>query len=171
MGSVIISGMGLALIFLLFCSVILLLVWQEWHRKTSTPSTGVVRNVWQGSERRVATRYAVPLLVSYRLPNGHAKRHGLKTQNVSATGMCLLMLEKLRPGTTVEFIIALPEPARPGEVRGQGTIVWTRRVPSRSLLRAQCFLAGIKFVELSPPGSQAIVASLEQATTRPQPAS
>ena len=92
----------------------------------------------EGTERlRSAVRF--PLTLSVQLVAGEKLYHAV-TNNISANGVLLQLSELLKPGTSVDFLIEIPEgviaPDESAAVHCSGRVVRSYGVPSRTYAAA-----------------------------------
>lgn len=120
---------------------------------------GRLRRLWVKRERRRCPRYRVDFPIRYQRPPAEWV-HQATTWDLSSTGVGLILLERLEPGTTLSMEVTLPK--RPTPVSLLGRVVWIREVPARSknLSNSRLFFAGIQFYSMDLQLEAALNATL-----------
>lgn len=155
-------SVGFALVVLL-CGLLLLLLWEERRRAAAQPAAATLAGWWKGRrERRRCPRLRLALSVRYDVlaangsgtdPQGEAV-----SDNVSDSGICLRLYERLTPPARLKLAIQLPRGAEP--IRGVGEVRWTCEEKPTDGRRT--FLAGIHFLQISPTDHERLAAVLKQ---------
>ena len=109
---------------------------------------GRLRKLWVRNERRIAPRYRLDWEVRYRRPE-KAPDQKAKTRDVSQTGACLIVEERLSPGSALELEFVLPNQSQP--IWFLGEVVWQKELSqSASQGNNRIFYVGIQFKNLNP---------------------
>lgn len=107
----------------------------------------------KSSEKRVSKRLYVPLPVKYTLSNGFSGK--IITNNISITGICLLLPSKLDIGT--KLILAIQMPKRNRETIIYGEVVWQSKSEE---LTKEGYITGMNFNKGDPFDIEEIVNSV-----------
>ncbi|GAG39662.1 unnamed protein product [marine sediment metagenome] len=109
-----------------------------------------LKGYWDGGERRSTDRLNLSLEVKYSL-NG--KTDDVKTVDISAKGIRLLMDEKIEKGTAMRLDIKLPGQKR--LVKASAAVVWTAESKEDEKFSAKrLFNTGIKFHSFQKNGEK-----------------
>lgn len=95
------------------------------------------------SERRKYIRISDSLIISYRALNAFL-RSGSRTKDISQTGICLPIPQRLEPGALLELEIHLREFEKTIVVTGK--VVWIKERKNAQFP----FEAGIEFIKIDP---------------------
>ena len=108
---------------------------------------GRLRRLWMQGERRRTPRYRVDFPIRYERPPAELL-HQAKMQDLSSTGVGLVLRERLEPGTTLSLELTLPNRAAPVSLLGR--VAWSREVPThpKSPSNNRLFFAGIQFYSM-----------------------
>lgn len=121
---------------------------------------GRLRRFWFQVERRRAPRYRVNWPARYYRPPDESDSES-KTRDLSQTGACLVVSERLEIGAILRVELNLPEYPSPTTLPAQ--VMWLREVPVRvkqsSDLRS--FFVGVRFQKLDPKLEAALKKQLE----------
>lgn len=150
------------LVILLLVGLMAVIWWEERHLHRRL-QRGLLTEVWDGPDRRRATRLKLALEVRYRLIASSGNGTNGHTINISSGGMCASMIERLSERTELRFEILLPIGRESAAIRGRGEVVWVKegsRHPRQPDQRT--FITGIRFVELDPAAKQVLLAFLEE---------
>ena len=137
-------------------TVILAIYWREerrWHRD-SVPIARV-QYFWNGMERRSQERVNLVFKARYQVVKKasnipYHQYEGL-TDNLSSTGLKLIVYERLKIGEEVEMEIEVP----PHEIlKCKGAVVWVKDLAleerGREEREKRSFTVGLQFTELAP---------------------
>lgn len=80
-------------------------------------------------EMRHATRLSLSIPVAYRVKGALAKWYFTTSQDYSSSGIRLVLLSAVRPGTDIEMNIKLPEVGHP--INMKGVVVWVAQTSHR----------------------------------------
>lgn len=108
-----------------------------WKRSTAVPSHlepsvenhGYEFSSLKEEEKRLATRVSVDAEVWYRTGGGFSSWQLTKSKDYSSTGVRLVLLFPVAPGTAIDMKIKLAEMEQPLQM--QGTIVWVAQTTHR----------------------------------------
>jgi c-di-GMP-binding flagellar brake protein YcgR len=76
------------------------------------------------------------------------KSKEIRGKNISAGGLCMVILEKLKIGTLLKLEFSLPEADKP--VIAKGKVVWVEEPNIYSTVTHVSHDCGIEFVDISP---------------------
>jgi len=97
----------------------------------------------KSSEKRLAQRLYASLTVKYTLPNGFSGR--IISSDVSVTGVCLLLPQKLEIGVTLTLAIRMPRKNRETVIYGEVTRQQKSEDPKK-----EGYITGINFSKADP---------------------
>ncbi len=122
--------------------------------------TGRLRRLWLKTDSRRAPRYRVDWVVRYRrMPESPAASASqAATDNISRSGIGVMILEKIPVGSLLEVEIAFPENESEAAAPVRATVVWIKEIPA-SEKEPRRFFAGLHF----EPFSESFAASLQEA--------
>lgn len=144
-------------------AALIAIIWWEDRRLRQRHRQALLTEVWDGPERRRATRLKMALEVHYRLLASGNNGKGGETVNVSSGGMCANMVERLAEHTALQFEILLPIGRESAAIRGRGEVMWVKEGSSRPRQPQQrTFITGIRFLELDPSAKQVLLSFLEE---------
>jgi c-di-GMP-binding flagellar brake protein YcgR len=86
-------------------------------------------------------------------PSPEPKKY-IKGKNISAGGLCIMILEKLKIGTLLKFEFSLPDADKP--IIAKGKIVWVEELHIISTETRVSYDCGIEFVDISPQDQESI---------------
>ncbi|MDP2939065.1 MAG: PilZ domain-containing protein [Candidatus Omnitrophota bacterium] len=98
-------------------------------------------------ERRKFVRLDISCNVNYKiLDEKPIIQDKSQTKNISAGGICLIVDEELKPGTSLDLDFELPDKKTP--IKAKGMVVWIK--PFKIASEQQHFDSGIEFTQISP---------------------
>ncbi len=118
---------------------------------------GRLRRFWLKSERRRAPRYRVNWPVRYQRVAATAINPA-KSRDLSATGVALVVSERLEIGSRIQMELSLPNRSAPLMVTGQ--VIWRREGPGAD---QRIFYIGVHFLGLQPETSKALTEALKKS--------
>ncbi len=104
-------------------------------------------------EKRLSKRLHVPLTVKYTLSDGQSGK--IITNNISTTGVCLLLPQKLDIGATLILAIRMPRRKRETVIYGEVT----RQQKSEDSTK-KGYLTGISFSKADPADMEEVITSM-----------
>lgn len=118
----------------------------------------------KSSERRSSKRLLFPVTVKYILPDSSDGK--VIANNISITGICLVLPQKLNVGT--ELMLAIPMPTRNRKAVIYGKVVWQKK--SEGSIK-EGYIIGISFVKADPLDIEEIITSVTSGHffTSPKP--
>lgn len=99
------------------------------------------------TERRKTYRVYASFVEYCRAEDESAKKLQAFTENVSISGICILVNEEIKVGSILSITIYLLDGSNPIETKG--IVVWTRPSTFLNVTDSKHCDAGIKFVEIS----------------------
>jgi len=106
------------------------------------------------SEKRSSGRLHVPLVVKYILSD---KSNGkVIANNISITGVCLLLSQKLNIGT--ELILTIEMPGKNRETVIYGKVVWQKKSEEST---KEGYITGLDFIRIDPLDIEKIIDSVK----------
>lgn len=133
-------------------------------KKTGTPR-GVVREYWDGGERRKSIRVTTELPVSYIIEKKLRIKLNGESKDVSRKGMRLLINEKLVEGTLLFLEFDMPETRE--TISADGRVVWANgNFDERDGAGKRMFQTGIQFVSIKPADDAVLTAYINKAANK-----
>lgn len=129
-----------ALCIVILAMILSTLIFDERKKRSQDLRLIKLEGYWDGRERRNAERLNVSLAVKY-CENG--KCVAAKSVDISASGIRLLLDEKIGEGTPLKLEIKLPE--EKNNIKTRGEVVWAKEVSEENLPGKRLFNTGIKF--------------------------
>ncbi|MBU4377006.1 MAG: PilZ domain-containing protein [Candidatus Omnitrophica bacterium] len=153
----------LIIIIVLILSLAALFIEEMGSRKAGVPK-GIVREYWDGKERRKAMRVNTELAVRYSIEKKlHLKLNGA-IKDISQKGVRLVVTEKLTEGTLLLLEFSIPD--KKGPIIADGKVVWTSGAfDERDVDGKRIFETGVQFVNIEPDGSARLVSYIEKIST------
>ncbi len=144
-----IFGMGAVVLSFLILSVV---VREEKLVEQGKVPTGRLRRLWMRSDSRRAPRFRVDWTVRYRrMPeSAAAPASQAATDNISRSGIGVMILEKIPVGSLLELEIAFPDRSVEAAAPVRATVVWIKEMPAGEK-EPRRFFAGLHFEPLSEP--------------------
>lgn len=145
--------------FLVLLSFMLFMLWG--HEKLSLKRfipRALVKEYWDGDERRSDLRFEDDLEIEYNVKKKSGLKSGSlllnaigvgKSLNISSGGMKLMLDEKLPNGAIMALKIYTPEDKKTIEVEAE--VVWTKEVEGMDPSGKRFFHSGIKFTGIREP--------------------
>lgn len=150
-----IFGMGALVLSILILSVV---VREEKLVEQGKVPTGRLRRLWMKADSRRAPRFRVDWTVRYRRIPGSAPASQATTDNISRSGIGVMVLEKIPIGSLLEVEIAFPDRSVEATVPVRATVVWIKEIRAGEK-EPRRFFAGLHF----EPASESFAASLGEA--------
>jgi len=149
-----IEGLCIGILAMILSTVI----FDEKKRKAEDLRIVKLEGHWNGRERRNAERLNVSLAVKY-CENG--KCSNAKSLDISASGIKLLLDEKIEKGTPLKLEIKLPEEKR--NIKTRGEVVWTKEISEKDTSGKRVFNTGIKFSDSQPADEKRLFSFVQSA--------
>lgn len=130
-------------------------------RKFKIP-TGILTQMWNGSERRRFVRIEANIPVKYNLSLKPDGTNAVKTTDISIGGVCITLSEKLSPKQRLAVEIDLPDTNK-GPVFAKGQVAWIKEAEPVSVNGIRYFTAGIEFCEISRNGMSSLLNFVKNA--------
>ena len=105
-------------------------------------------------EKRLYERFSVPIKLAYELNARPRIVNESDVKNISGTGACIFLREKLLPMTALKITIGFQD--KNDAIRLSGKVVWSRRSDA-SNGPEQAFNTGIEFDDPNPIGISRII--------------
>lgn len=154
----------IVIIAVLISALSALLVEEVGMRRSGIPHV-IVKECWEGEERRMSVRMITGLPVRYSIEiKPHIKRDS-RMKDLSRKGMCLLISEKLREGTLLflEFDI----PGIRETISVDGKVVWADGdFDERGEVGQRLFRTGVQFVNIKPGDSDILTSYINKTADR-----
>jgi len=152
-----------AIIILVLISALVALFIEEIGVKKSGVPRGIVKEYWDGEERRKAIRVTTELVVKYSVEKKlHIKLNG-EIRNISKKGMRLIVNEKLAEGTLLFLEFDIPEAKEP--IQADGKVVWTSgEFDERDASGRRIFQTGVQFVNIKPDDDARLTSYIGKTT-------
>lgn len=144
------------LCLIVILTIILVVYWREerlWRRNRIPVAR--VQYFWNGLERRDQERVNLVFKARYQVAEEasdlSSSQHEGLTDNLSSTGLKLIVYERLKIGEKVEMEIEVP----PHEIlKCKGAVLWVKDLApeerGREEREKRSFVVGLQFTELSP---------------------
>ncbi len=117
-------------------------------KKSSVPQ-GIVKEYWDGEERRTAVRVTINLAVRYSIERNLRLELAGEIKNLSRKGLQLAVTEKLSSGTILFMEFDIPESEN--IVSANGKVIWTNgEFGERDAAGRRVFRAGVQFINIRP---------------------
>lgn len=97
-------------------------------------------------EKRQYYRLKDKVKLVYKV-SGETKKRTAKTLDVGAGGLCLPLVERVKPGLLLELSLYLPEDTQPFKLSGK--IAWQRPIPKKDIFGDNYYETGIEFQQMS----------------------
>ncbi len=154
-------GMGAVVLSILILSVV---VREEKLVEQGKVPTGRLRRLWLKADSRRAPRYRVDWAVRYRRMPGSASAPASQatTDNISRSGIGVMLLEKIPVGSLLEVEIVFPDRSSKAAAPVRATVAWIKELPA-SEKEPRRFFAGLHF----EPSSESFASSLREALRQP----
>lgn len=152
-----IVGMGAVVLSVLILTVV---IREEKLVEQGKVPTGRLRRLWLKTDSRRAPRFRVDWTVRYRrMPESAAALASqAATDNISRSGIGVMLLEKLPVGARLEIEIGFPDCSIEAIVPVQATVVWVKEIPAGEK-EPRRFFAGLHF----EPASESFAVNLQKA--------
>lgn len=138
---------------------------EEIGAKKTGASRGIIREYWNGMERRESVRAIIELSVRYSIEKKlHTKLNG-EMKDVSPKGMRLVISEKLREGTLLFLEFDIPETRK--AISADGKVIWASGdFDERDKAGKRIFQAGIQFVNIKPGDDAMLTAYINEIANK-----
>lgn len=134
-------------ILLILVAILMMVLANEKHQKTTQSPNGKMTGYWNGIERRASVRIKISLKTNYRVDEKSATRKDSVTENISLGGILMQLYEKLYPPTRLLLDIFLPND--PAPILAKGEVVWIKEKPQLDESGRKAFDVGIKFISMN----------------------
>ncbi len=129
---------------------------EESEIKKSRVPQGMVKEYWDGEERRTAIRVTVDLAVRYSIEKKVRLKVNSEIKNLSTKGLQLAVNEKLSTGTIVFMQFDIPESGDMVSVNGK--VVWTNgEFGERDASGRRVFRTGVRFIDIEPESDALLI--------------
>lgn len=154
---------GLMIVIVLILALSAFFIEEMRAKKAGVPK-GVVKEYWNGKEKRGAIRVKAELAVRYSIEKKlHLKLNGA-IKDISQKGVRLAVAEKLAEG-----ILLLLEFDIPGDreiIVADGKVVWTRGdFDKKDTAGKRIFEAGVQFVNIKPDDDAKLASYVKKMST------
>ena len=132
---------------LVLIAVLFTLLIEERRIKSSRASRGSIKEYWNGRERRQAMRVNTFLTVRYSVEKKYHIKSNWYMKDISASGMRLLVNEKLKEEALLLLEFDLPKSER--GISAEGKVIWCNgEFADRDEIGRRVFQTGIQFVNM-----------------------
>jgi c-di-GMP-binding flagellar brake protein YcgR len=101
------------------------------------------------ADKRKFPRLSFNVEVKYEVIVGQsANVRKSRSKNISAAGLCMMVLEKVRPGAFLNLEFSLPDADTP--IFARGKVVWVEKIAIYSEEPVVSYDCGIAFVDITP---------------------
>jgi c-di-GMP-binding flagellar brake protein YcgR len=149
------------IVIVVLISALAALFMDEIGVKKSTIPCGIVREYWDGEERRRTMRVGTKLVVRYSTEKKLRTKLNGKMKDISRKGMRLIVNEKLSDETLLFLEFTIPESEE--IVLADGKVIWTsgdfdERDPSGK----RVFQTGVQFINIKPEDDARLTAYINK---------
>lgn len=145
------------IVMLITVLIILGIIFFDEHiQKRSSQDKGRLEDFWLNEERRQHPRLNINLDVIYKIPSKSENSNKSKSNDISQSGIQLLLKEKFEKDTVLLLEFELPDNPRK-RLFAKGQVMWTKEnqvYQGDGGIRT--FNTGIKFIQLSPTDESAL---------------
>ena len=101
------------------------------------------------ADKRKFPRLSFNVEVKYELLRGRSpKAKKSQAKNISAGGLCVMILEKIRAGTLLNLEFSLPDADTP--IIATGKVVWVEKLSIYGAEPLVSYDCGVSFVDITP---------------------
>lgn len=115
----------------------------------------VLREYWNGRERRKHIRFRKSLEVVYTIMKKPHIKNNCRTIDISEGGMKLLMDRKLSNGTILNLKVAIPGAHSTVDI--EGVVAWSEESAEKDRSGKRFFLSGVEFSAIREPSSSGFI--------------
>ena len=150
------------IIIVLVSALVALFIEEIGVKKNGVPR-GIVKEYWDGKERRKAIRVNTELVVRYSIQKKlRIKRNG-ETKDISRRGMKLIINEKLPDEALLFLEFDIPEGN--ATISVDGKVVWTSGdFDERDDSGKRVFQTGVQFINIKPEDDTKLTAYINRIT-------
>ncbi|MBM3254331.1 MAG: PilZ domain-containing protein [Candidatus Omnitrophica bacterium] len=127
--------------------ILSLIVFDEHIQKRSSQDKGRLENFWFKEERRQSPRLNINLDVVYKIPNKIDQSDNSKSNNISKSGIQLLLKEKFEKDTILSLEFEIPDNSKK-KIFATGQVVWMKENQPLREDGIRTFNAGIRFIQI-----------------------
>jgi c-di-GMP-binding flagellar brake protein YcgR len=104
----------------------------------------------ESAEKRLSKRLSAPVSIEYTLPDGSSNK--IVAKNISITGICLLLPQKISIGIKLVITILMPRGNRNTVIHGE--VMWQEKAE-------RGYITGIHFTQADPLDIEKIISSVK----------
>ena len=107
------------------------------------------------TEKRKSPRLSFDVELQYQVLNPRSpKTPKSRGKNISAGGLCIIMLEKVKIGTPLKLEFSFPNEDKP--IVAKGKVMWVEKLTIISTESYVSYDCGVEFVDISPHDIESI---------------
>lgn len=138
----------LIIIIILISASVALFIEEMGIKKSAVPC-GIVKEYWDGEERRKAIRVNIDLFVKYSIQKKLRLKLNGEIRDLSRKGMRLLVNEKLSDETLLFLEFDIPEDKE--KISADGKVIWSSGdFDERDDAGKRVFQTGVQFINMKP---------------------